>query len=308
MQGIGLRPKVHVSADRSGVIGHAGARLLADLADATGLSAAYSAVLRPLRPRGTGHDPGRIATDLAVMLADGGEAIADLAVLRDQPAVLGPAASTPTAWRLLAYVDDSALASLASARARAREVAWLQAAEHGEGIPAVRAAGRMLPGLVLDLDATLVTCHSEKEQAAPPYKGGFGFHPLLCFLARGGGAKTSSPAMLARLAGHATGWHDGTSRGGLSLPGAGRRGPLRPSRTQMLAFPSHGLLLWLIWVHGVRAGTEPPPGEVSPLPGPAVADGRTRRASRLSTRGSAAARTPAGLTTPTAPMMDPWRW
>ena len=82
MQGIGLRPRVRVSADGSGVIGHAGARLLADLAEATGLTAAYSTALRPLRPRGTGHDPGRIATDLAVMLADGGEAIADLAVLR----------------------------------------------------------------------------------------------------------------------------------------------------------------------------------------------------------------------------------
>jgi hypothetical protein len=181
-----LRPKILVSADGSGVVGHAGARLLADLADAIGLTAAYSAALRPLRPRGIGHDPGRIATDLAVMLADGGEAIADLAVLRDQVEVFGPVASTPTAWRLLADTDDKTLACLRSARARAREVAWLQAAETGEGMPAVQAAGRMLPGLVLDLDATLITCHSEKQQAAPTYKGGFGFHPLLCFLANTG--------------------------------------------------------------------------------------------------------------------------
>ncbi|WP_411143267.1 IS1380 family transposase [Streptomyces sp. x-80] len=188
VQAIGLRPKVQVSADGSGVVGHAGARLLADLADATGLTAAYSTALRPLRPRGTGHDPGRIATDLAVMLADGGKAIADLAVLRNQAAVFGPIASTPTAWRLLADVDETVLASLASARAQTREVAWLQATEHGEGIPAARAAGRTLPGLVLDLDATLITCHSEKAQAAPTYKGGFGFHPLLCFLANTGEA------------------------------------------------------------------------------------------------------------------------
>jgi hypothetical protein len=162
--------------------------LLADLADATGLTGAYSMALRSLRPRGTGHDPGRIATDLAVMLADGGETITDLAVLRDQAEVFGPVASTPTAWRLLADVDERALASLRSARAQAREVAWLQAAERGEGIPAARSAGRMLPGLVLDLDATLVTCHSEKDQAAPTYKGGFGYHPLLCFLANTGEA------------------------------------------------------------------------------------------------------------------------
>ena len=133
MQAIGLRPKVHVSADGSGVVGHAGARLPADLADATGLTAAYSAALRPLRPRGTGHDPGRIATDLAVMLADGGEAIADLAVLRDQGEGFGPVASTPTAWRLLADTDERTLTALRSARARAREVAWPQAVEQGEG-------------------------------------------------------------------------------------------------------------------------------------------------------------------------------
>ncbi|MGW6605118.1 hypothetical protein [Streptomyces sp. NPDC055036] len=73
------------------MVRHAGARLLADLADATGLTAAYSTALRPLRPRGTRHDPSRVATELAVMFADGGEAIADLAVLRDQAEVFGPA-------------------------------------------------------------------------------------------------------------------------------------------------------------------------------------------------------------------------
>ncbi|WP_442817324.1 hypothetical protein [Streptomyces sp. NBC_01216] len=119
------------------MVGHAGARLPADLADATGLTFAYSTALRPLRPRGTGHDPGRVATDLAVMLAD---------------------------------TDEAALASLRAARATAREVSWTQATETGEGIPAAQADRRELPGLVLDLDATLVTCHSEKEQAAPTYK------------------------------------------------------------------------------------------------------------------------------------------
>jgi hypothetical protein len=162
--------------------------LLADLADATGLTTAYSTALRPLRPRGTGHDPGRTATDLAVMLADGGEAIADLAVLRDQGEVFGPVASAPTAWRLLADTNGAVLASLRAARASAREIAWMQAAETSQGIPAVQAGGRELPGLVLDLDATLITSHSEKEQAAPTYKGGFGFHPLLCFLANTGEA------------------------------------------------------------------------------------------------------------------------
>ncbi|MFE4423046.1 transposase, partial [Streptomyces sp. NPDC056817] len=156
------RPKLVVSADGHGVVSHAGSRLLADLADATGLTAAFNDVLRRLRPRGTGHAPGWIAVDIAVMLADGGEAIRDLGILRDQPTVFGPVASTTTAWRLLADIDSTMLAALRAARAQAREVAWLQAAETGGGIPAARAAGRQLPDLVLDIDATLITCHSEK--------------------------------------------------------------------------------------------------------------------------------------------------
>lgn len=120
------------------------------------------------------------------MVADGGEAITDLATLREQREVFGPIASTPTAWRLLAAVDERVLGRLRSARAQAREVAWPQASETRCGIPAATAGGREMPGLVLDIDATPITCHSEKDQAAPTCKGGFGFHPLLCFLANTG--------------------------------------------------------------------------------------------------------------------------
>ncbi|MEV0530631.1 transposase [Kitasatospora sp. NPDC050463] len=175
------RPKLVVSADGHGVVNHAGSRLLADLADATTLTSAFSDALHRLRPRGTGHDPGRVAVELTVMLADGGEAIRDLAVLRDQHEVFGPVASTPTAWRVLAGIDTAALNALRAARARAREVAWLQAGETGRTMPPSHAGGRELPGLVLDIDATLVTCHSEKEQAAATYKRGFGYHPMPCF-------------------------------------------------------------------------------------------------------------------------------
>lgn len=176
----GSRPKLVVSADGCGVVSHAGSRLLADLADVTGLTGAFTDSLRRLRPRGTGHDSGRTVVGLAVMFADGGEEIADLALLRDQTEVFGHVASTPTAWRLLAGIDPAALARLRSARAAAREVAWLQAAEARNGIPAARVGGHDLQGLVLDIEATLVTCPSEKEQAAATYKRGSGYHPLLC--------------------------------------------------------------------------------------------------------------------------------
>jgi Transposase DDE domain group 1 len=154
-----------VTIDGRGVVSHAGTRLLADVADATGVSAALSDALAGLRERRSGHDPGRVLTDVAVMLADGGEAISDLGVLRDPPQLFGPVAST------------AALDRVRAARAVARERAWLLRAEAGRDIPASRAGGRDWPGLVLDVDATLIDCHSDKQLAAPNFKGGFGFHP-----------------------------------------------------------------------------------------------------------------------------------
>ena len=182
MQVTRTRPRIVVSADGRGVVGHAGARLLADIADATGLSGGFSEALQPLRQRRSGHDPGRIAVDLAVMLADGGQAIADLAVLRDQAELFGPVASDPTAWRLLSAVDGMALGRLRQARAAARELAWAQAIETRGALPSSTAAGRPIDAIVLDLDASIVLCHSEKEGASPTWKKTFGLHPLFCFL------------------------------------------------------------------------------------------------------------------------------
>jgi hypothetical protein len=182
VQATTVRPRITVTADGQGVASHAGTRLLGDLADAAGMSAAFSDALAGLRQRRSCHDPGRVLVDVAVMLADGGEAISDLAVLRDQPGLFGSVASTATAWRVLDSVDDAVLDRLRHARASARERAWLLRAEAGRQLPACTAGGRNWPGLVLDVDATLVEVHSEKESAAAHFKGGFGFHPILVFL------------------------------------------------------------------------------------------------------------------------------
>ena len=115
MQTITARPVVTVTTDGRGVASHTGSRLLADLAEVTGLMDEFSDALAPLRHRRAGHDPGRVLVDLAVMLADGGEAISDLAVLRDEPGLFGPVASTATAWRVLDAIDDRALAMLRQA-------------------------------------------------------------------------------------------------------------------------------------------------------------------------------------------------
>ena len=166
------RPSLVVTTGGRGVVAHAGARLLCDLADRLGLSEGLSEALAPTKRRRRGHDRGRVAVDLAVALADGASAISDLRALADQPALFGEVASVPTAWRTLDAIDDAALERIAVARAQARRRAW--------------AAG-MDPGFyVIDIDGTLVTAHSDKEQAAPNYKHGFGFYPLLAYLDRTG--------------------------------------------------------------------------------------------------------------------------
>ncbi|HEY1740945.1 MAG TPA: IS1380 family transposase [Acidimicrobiia bacterium] len=168
VKGNATRPRLSVTGDGKNVVAHAGARLLCDLGDTLGLTGGLSVAMAPTKQRRRGHDRGRVLVDLAVMLADGGETITDLAVLRDQPDLFGEVASLPTAWRTLAAIDEAALARIATARADARRRAWAAGAD---------------PGFyVIDLDATLVTAHSEKEQAAPTYKRGFGFHPLIAFL------------------------------------------------------------------------------------------------------------------------------
>lgn len=162
------RPVVRVTADGRGVVSHAGVRLVTDMAERAGLSADLGVALAPMVGRRRRHDPGDVLVDLAVMLADGGECVSDLKVLRDQPGLFGLVASQPTAWRVLDRIDEELLGALQAARAASRARVW--------------AAGLAPEHLTLDFDATLVNLHSEKEEAAPTYKRGFGYHPLLVFL------------------------------------------------------------------------------------------------------------------------------
>jgi len=150
-------------------VSHAGAALLAQVADTLGLTGALSRPLGSVKQRRRGHDPGRVIRDLAVMLADGGECVSDLGAVRDQPALFGAVASDSTAFRVVDRIasEPALLAAVRAAHARARERFW---ALHG-------APAR----LTIDVDATLITAHSEKEGAAGTYKGGYGFHPLAAY-------------------------------------------------------------------------------------------------------------------------------
>lgn len=161
--------KVEVSADGAGLVSHAGSGLLAGLADRVGLTRALSGELAGLRERRGGHDPGRVVRDLAVMLADGGDCLADLRAVRDQAALFGPVASDSTAFRVIDKIASTPglIDALGRAHARARAQVWKQTGAPGR--------------VTIDLDATLLTSHSDKEGAAGNFKGGYGFHPLLAY-------------------------------------------------------------------------------------------------------------------------------
>jgi Transposase DDE domain group 1 len=161
---------VDVTPDGEGLVSHAGAALLAEAADRLGLTAALSQGLVGMRERRGRHDPGRVVRDLAVMLADGGDCLADLRAVRDQEPLFGPVASDATAFRVIDAIaaDLGLLEAVRAARARARENAWN--------------AGAAPERVIIDIDATLIGAHSEKDGAAGTFKGGFGFHPLLAYL------------------------------------------------------------------------------------------------------------------------------
>ena len=165
-----------MSGDGTGVVAHAGSVAVRMLADRTGLTDALSASLarRGFTP---GHDRGRVLVDLATMVTAGGEAIADIDTLRHQQGVLGSVASPPTAWRALDELTPAALKRIATARAKTRTRVW---GLIPGGVPASKVAGAALPTdvIVLDVDATIVRVHSEKENAAATFKRTFGYHPL----------------------------------------------------------------------------------------------------------------------------------
>src|SRR6516162_10862344 len=79
------RPSLRVTTGGKGVVSHAGARLLCDLADELGLTDGLSVAMAPTKLRRRGFDRGEVLVDLAVALADGATSISDLALLSDQP-------------------------------------------------------------------------------------------------------------------------------------------------------------------------------------------------------------------------------
>jgi hypothetical protein len=159
---------VEVTADGEGLVSRAGVALLVELADRVGLTGALSNAMAGARERRSAHDPGRVIRDVAVMLADGGDCVTDLDAYRGQERLFGAKASETTTHRVLKSVDEQLLDQIREARAAARARVW--------------DVGARPDTLTLDIDATILIAHSEKEQAAGTWKRTFGYHPLECYL------------------------------------------------------------------------------------------------------------------------------
>ncbi|WP_420445301.1 IS1380 family transposase [Candidatus Poriferisodalis sp.] len=154
------------------VVWGAGLFALGGFADRVGLTEALSAAVPPRGERAPVHDRGRVLVHALLMLAGGGEACTDIEHLRAQRELFGDVASDSTLYRTLTGLGEGGAAALLGAAAAVREPLWASADRSGP--------------LVVDIDSTLVEVHSENKQgAAPHYKGGFGFGPMVCSTADG---------------------------------------------------------------------------------------------------------------------------
>lgn len=193
-KGTGWDQRLQVSTGGKGLVGHAGAILLRRCADRTGLTGALNKVL----PRGVGPgwwDRGTVLICLATAIVLGATSMSDIGLLAHQALVFAEPPSEATVRRALAGLDDATLRRIGKARAKVRARVWDLLARRPQGFPWLSVAGKLLSGwVVIDLDATLITAHSNKQGAAATFKKGFGFHPLGAWCAN----TSESLAMLLR--------------------------------------------------------------------------------------------------------------
>ncbi len=249
----GFYPRLRVDTSGVSAVGQAGGVLLTETVRVSGLGVELSAALGQWRKPFAVHDPAKVVLDLAVMLALGGDCLADIALLRAEPGVYGRVASDPTVSRtvdVLAADAEAALTAIDTARAAARAAVWTLAGEHAPD----HGSDAEQP-LIIDVDATLVGSHSEKENAKPTFKRGFGFHPLCVFLDHGP-TGTGEPLQILLRPGNAGSNtavdHIDVVKAALKqLPG--HQPGTRPGRKVLVRVDGAGAThAFLDWLHGQR--------------------------------------------------------
>lgn len=196
-------PNLVLDSVRESLISSSGALLVNEAVRVAGLDRRLSRALSPWRSTRAQHDPGKVLLDLATAVALGGDCLADIAAVRAQPTIFGSVASDPTVSRLLTALAgevDAAVAAIRHARADARAAVWARRRPLA-GRPGSRTGGQV----IVDIDATLVGAHSDKEGAEPTYKRGYGFHPM-CSTIDHGAHGTGDTGVINLRPGRASAW------------------------------------------------------------------------------------------------------
>lgn len=157
-------PVVTTAGER--LVTHAGAGMLAEIADMSGLRSELSGLFRAGGYRWRLHDPGVTLVRAAVGIADGFSNVSTVhGFCGSRPVIFeDPASRSTLARTVFAFGDDLMTPRLDRALGRVRTNVWDK-------------AGYAPASLTIDVDATLLDAHSDKEMAAPTFKKGFGFHP-----------------------------------------------------------------------------------------------------------------------------------
>jgi hypothetical protein len=155
----------------SGVVAHVGLHALCSFADRLGLGDSLSARIPAHGERSPLHDRGKVLVQQMAVIAGGGESCADIEYLRSEASLFGFVPSDSTVWRTFHEISSGTRDGLKAALAEVRAKVWRRSTVTAGNDP-----------VTLDVDASLVTIHTEeKSGTGPTYKGGWGFHPLLVF-------------------------------------------------------------------------------------------------------------------------------
>ena len=161
METTSARPVI-VEPGGSGVVAHVGLHALCAFADRLGLGDSLSSRIPVRGERLPIHDRGKVLVQQMATIAGGGESCADIEYLRSEASLFGFVPSDSTVWRTFHEIKPTTRDDLKGAVAEVRAEVWRRSAVTNRDDP-----------VTLDVDASLVTIHTEdKEGTGPTYKGG----------------------------------------------------------------------------------------------------------------------------------------
>lgn len=172
--------------------------MIADTANSPGIADVLDEHLAGLTPDTITHTAGTVLTSMAVALTARATCLDYLNLLNPlvNTGLTRPIGSETTAHRQVHQLADRVNvvdAKMSQARRTSRTQAW-----NALGTLNPTTCATTADPSIIDIDASLIHIHSNKEHAAPTYKGCYGFHPLCAFVDHGSGLSGEPLALLMR--------------------------------------------------------------------------------------------------------------